>query len=116
MHSLPSMGKVSSTIFETDGKRTYFTTTIFVHPGFENINFLIDIRKEEDVPQIFIQGNQALQEQILNLIIENNSIIREEMETQIGVSQKTIQRELKKMPFISFIGPSKTGRWEISNR
>lgn len=55
MRSLPSMGKVSSTIFETNEECTYFTTTIFVHPGFENKNFLIDIRKEEDVPQIFIQ-------------------------------------------------------------
>ena len=106
-------------VFETDEGRTYFTTTIFVHPGFENKNFLSDIRKEEDVPQNvpqnLIQGNQALQMRILKLITENNSITREEMAQEIGVSKKTIQRELKKMPFISFIGPSKTGHWEISN-
>ena len=104
-------------IFETDEGRSFFTTTIFVHPGFKDSLFFDSIRKKENVPQNVPQnvlhGNQELQKRILKLIINNPNITREEMAQSIGVSKKTIQRELKKMNTVHFVGSSKLGHWEI---
>ena len=108
-------------VFETDEERTFFTTTIYMHPGFKDQKYLDKIRKNEDVPQNvpqnvplnIVQGNQTIQARILELIDSNSYITREEMALHIGVSKKTIQRELKKMSSVHFVGASKTGHWVI---
>ena len=104
-------------VFETDEGRTYFTTTIYAHPGFENKNFLSDIRGKEDVPQNGTQnGTQKyseLQYKILNAIKNNSKITLSDLAIVTGTSRRTMAREIKKLDSVYFVGPSKTGHWEI---
>lgn len=50
---------------------------------------------------------------IIKLISSDCHITRTEMADVIGVSSKTIQREIKKMPTINYVGVGKNGHWEI---
>lgn len=54
------------------------------------------------------------QRQIMNLIKSNNSISMAEMASAIGVTTRTIEREITKMTdLISHIGPKNGGYWNI---
>lgn len=53
---------------------------------------------------------------MINLIKINPRITRRQMAERIGVSKATIERELSKSKDIHFVGPSKTGRWEIISK
>lgn len=53
---------------------------------------------------------------IINLIIENPIITREELTEKMNVSIRTIQRELddlKKRKLIMRVGSRKTGKWMV---
>ncbi len=52
-------------------------------------------------------------EEIKRLIESKPDITRKEMAEQLGVSVKTIERQLKKMPEIHYVGPAKGGHWII---
>lgn len=56
----------------------------------------------------------SIHEMIISLVKANPRITRKQMATQIGVSKATIERELSKFKDIRFVGPSKTGHWEIA--
>lgn len=58
----------------------------------------------------------SIREKMINLINENPRITRRQMAERIGVSKATIERELSKSKDIHFVGPSKTGHWEIISK
>ena len=55
----------------------------------------------------------SIHDLIANLIIDNPRITRKQMAEKIGVSKATIERTLSQAYDIKFVGPSKTGHWEI---
>lgn len=66
-----------------------------------------DAQNEAQKPSIY--------EGIIHLIKANPRITRKQMATKIEVSKATIERELSKFKNIRFVGPSKTGHWEITD-
>lgn len=58
------------------------------------------------------------EQQILNLIINNNQITREEIVNEISLSDRTISRAIKHLQEIKIIereGSKKTGYWKVNN-
>lgn len=55
----------------------------------------------------------ALQNTIYKAIANNNKITRAEIAKVAGVSLKTIEREIKKMPFLKYVGSGYSGYWTI---
>lgn len=55
----------------------------------------------------------SIHDLIANLIIDNPRMTRKQMAEKIGVSKATIERTLSQANDIKFVGPSKTGHWEI---
>jgi Fic family protein len=72
----------------------------------------------QGVPQDVPQGNparlSAIQTRILELISADNKSTRRQMAEQLHVSEKTIGREIKKMPMIRYEGSGYSGHWIIS--
>lgn len=64
-----------------------------------------------DVPQDGEKCNYA--ETILKMIRENPKVTRAEMAKALKVSMKTIGREIKKIPRISYVGRGYSGHWEV---
>ena len=55
----------------------------------------------------------SIDNKIIDAIKENPRITREELASVIGKSVKTVARVIKDSKIINFVGPSKTGHWEI---
>ena len=53
------------------------------------------------------------EEIILMLVKTNNKITREQMAQALGVSTKTVEREISKISKLSFAGSGYSGHWEI---
>lgn len=77
----------------------------------ETQNVLQDV--SQDVPQDVPQGHSALRRTILDMIQRDSKVSREEMAKKAQVSVKTIQREIKRMSNIRYIGSGYSGHWEI---
>lgn len=69
----------------------------------------------QGVVQGVAQDNSDIEDAIIELIKNNNKISREQMAKEIGVSVKTIERRLKGMEQIRFIGSGYSGYWEIGD-
>ncbi len=73
-------------------------------------------RKEEYItPQITPQ----IEDEILSLIRQNQSITKEEIAKKLGIEPDAVKyriRKLKQEGIISWKGPSKKGRWEIHRK
>ena len=54
-----------------------------------------------------------MEEIIEELIRADNKVTRAQMAEKIGVSVKTIARNLKEMKHIAFVGSGNNGHWEI---
>lgn len=54
-----------------------------------------------------------LDEQILLMIKEAPSITRAEMASRLHTSVKTIERHLKNLPGVHYVGSAKTGEWKV---
>ena len=50
------------------------------------------------------------------MITQNNKMTREKIANNLGVSKKTIERELKKMPMVKYVGSGYSGYWEITEK
>ncbi len=81
-------------------------------PNLNKDSYSFDATEAQNDAQNDAQKS-SIHKRIINLIKENPRITRKQMATQIGVSKTTIERELSKFKDIRFIGPSKTGHWEI---
>ena len=67
-----------------------------------------------DVAQINEPGKYSVA--IISMIQENSKITRAEMAERLGISMKTIEREIKKMPQISYAGRGYSGHWKIREK
>lgn len=72
----------------------------------------------QDVPQSVLQGvPQGIPQTIIQLIYNNPNITRAVMAKQLGVNEKTIARNLKKIENkVKYIGSGYSGHWEIINK
>ena len=52
--------------------------------------------------------------QILNLIRKDSRISTRKMAERLGVNVRTINRHLKQMDYVNYIGRGANGHWEIS--
>lgn len=68
--------------------------------------------KEDSVPQGVSQGVSQRQT-ILDMIQKDGKVSREDIAQKAHVSVKTIQREIKRMPNIRYVGSGYSGHWEI---
>lgn len=71
--------------------------------------------KTQNVAQGKAQNNPGskYEEIILMLVKTNNKITREQMALALGVSTKTVEREIGKISKLSFVGSGYSGHWEI---
>lgn len=69
----------------------------------------------QDVAQDVAQekSSSKYEDQILRLIRSNSKITRNEIAKKIGVSKKTIEREIKKIKKLLYVGSGYSGHWEI---
>ena len=70
-----------------------------------------DNRVGQDVAQDV--GQTKYLGKIIQLIRENNKITKTIIAKELGVSEKTIEREMKKTNKIVYIGSGYSGHWEI---
>lgn len=70
-----------------------------------------DNRVGQDVAQDV--GQTKYLGKIIQLIRENNKITKAIIAKELGVSEKTIEREMKKTNKIVYIGSGYGGHWEI---
>lgn len=103
-------------VFETDEERTYFVTTIFIHPDFltsnETINGAINGAINE-VKNTDLTDNEQI---VLNAMQMDNSITIAKMTSLLGLSKTTIHRvlsSLKTKKKIQREGSKKNGKWII---
>jgi ATP-dependent DNA helicase RecG len=67
----------------------------------------------QGVGQVVGQVEADLQELIIKLIHENNKVTKQQIAKVAAVSEKTVERQMKKMPNIKFVGRGYSGHWEI---
>lgn len=95
-------------LFETDDERTYFASTIFIHPGFvANGNDYGNNNGNE-------KGNDNT-EQVLSIMKNNPSVTIDEIVTITNISKRTVSRiikELKENGIVHREG-TKNGKWII---
>ncbi|MCR5836973.1 MAG: HTH domain-containing protein [Lachnospiraceae bacterium] len=84
------------------------------------MNYVAKQRSTQGVAQDVAQGvaqetSSKYEKQILELVKNNDKVTREEIAQKIGVSKKTIEREIKKIKNLSYIGSGYSGHWKIQN-
>jgi ATP-dependent DNA helicase RecG len=97
-------------IFETDENNQYFLAKIPIHPAFVGDNVVKDVVKD------VIKELSERQKVILGLMRENDRISAIELSQKIGVTQRTIQREIAKLTekgCVSRIAGRKIGYWKV---
>lgn len=103
-------------VFETDEERTYFLTTIPIHPDFlvspehenEHLNEYINQTPEYDLTD--------LEQRVLAAIQEDTTVTIQKMAAALKTSRSTIVRALKSLQeqqTIARIDSRKTGMWKI---
>lgn len=74
----------------------------------------------QDVPQNVLQDvpqeKTSLQELIYSMIKANKKVTRKEIAARAGVSEKTVAREIKKMPMLHYEGSGYSGQWVINDK
>jgi ATP-dependent DNA helicase RecG len=93
-------------IFETDANNQFFLAQLPIHPAFVGDNVAKDVIKE-------LSERQKV---ILGLMRENDRISAIELSQKIGVTQRTIQREIAKLTekgCVSRIAGRKIGYWKV---
>lgn len=96
----PNYNESLRPLFEADSED--FLLTLF------NMNYS---EKQEDVGQDVGQGKYATR--IIQLIKENNKITKADIAKELNVSEKTVEREMKKIPNVKYVGSGYSGHWEI---
>ena len=99
-------------IFETDEERTYFLTTILIHPEFLTSD---EVRNEvrNEVGNNDLSDNEKL---VINAILLNDTITIVKMADMLGLPKSTVDRAIKSLKEKNKIfhkGPRKGGKWVI---
>lgn len=101
-------------LFETDDERTYFSTTIYIHPDFEFTASNDGVN--EGVNEGVFDGLNKNEKAILKLLQEDPASTAVELAGKIGVSKSTVERALKRLKALELIsrtGSDKAGKWMI---
>ena len=105
-------------LFETDEERTYFATTLFFHPDFvrsetdEQENDRINDRINDRDMEKFSAHDRA----VFEMIQQNPNLTEALIASQLGVSESTVRRAIRKLRSNGFIqreGSNKKGTWII---
>lgn len=89
-------------VFKTDDLNQYFLAELPIHPAFIGDNVAQDVVDRLDL--------------IVLLLKEDNTLSAAQLAKQLGVTARTIQRDLEKLSKaerIKHIGPDKGGHWEV---
>lgn len=101
-------------IFETDEDRTYFLTTILIHPAFvESNDNGNDNRNDNRNDTETLTDNEQL---VLNAIRMDATITMEKMAALLGISKATVARATKSLREKSILdreGSTKKGKWVV---
>jgi ATP-dependent DNA helicase RecG len=76
----------------------------------------VKIGPKKNVGQGVGQGvgqEENLEDKILQMIAENNKVTKKEIAQALGVSEKTIERHMKDMDNIEYVGRGYSGYWHI---
>lgn len=106
----------SMPIFETDEERTYFLTTLLIHPEFTASNGAVNEAVNEAVSGAVNDDLTDNEKLVLNAMKLDADIITPKMVELLGMSRTTIQRAIKSLKEKGFIqreGSDKTGKWII---
>ena len=76
-----------------------------------NLNYDVPQDVSQDVSQDVPQDDLNIQ--IVNLIHKDNKISTAKMAMALGVSTKTVQRHIKEMDNVHYVGRGFSGHWEI---
>ena len=98
----------------------YKTVAFMVHATIKNKKYLVESEatKNQDVAQNVAQDvvqeeGRTLAEIIIAEIRKNEKVTREQIAVKAGVSKKTVEREIKKMGNIHYVGRGYSGHWTI---
>ena len=102
----------------------YKTVAFMVHATIKNKKYLVELEatKNQDVAQNVVQGvardvvqeeKRTLAEIIIAEISKNEKVTREQIAEKAGVSKKTVEREIKKMGNVHYVGRGYSGHWTI---
>lgn len=97
-------------LFETDEERSFFLTTIFIHPGF----YLQNEDKNEDNFEDKKLSLPPVEKAIIQKIQLDSSISIVKMASQLGRSKSTIERAIKSLRQKGFLdrqGETNGGKW-----
>ena len=100
-------------IFETDDARSYFLTTIGIHPAFTGSNDSVNDSVNDTVSDQMSENEQR----ILAIIRENGDLSISAMADMLGISYSTVSRALKGLKGKNWIrrdGSDKRGRWMVA--
>jgi len=122
-------------LFETDKNNSYFLATLPIHPAFlkdssnseENPNVIVEYIKNPDTdkkeekkgkknPKIQDFKLDKLTLKLLDLLLSNPEMTREQMSEILGLSRSGIYRKLKilkQSDYIERIGSKKAGTWIV---
>ena len=98
----------------------YKTVAFMVHATIKNKKYLVDAKATnnqnvaQDVAQDVVQEHtKTLAEIIIAEIRKNEKVTREQIAEKAGVSKKTVEREIKKMGNVHYVGRGYSGYWTI---
>lgn len=67
-----------------------------------------------DVAQDVAQENEKIIEFIKQEIRDNNKVTRQSIADKLGVSKKTVERIIKEIDNLKYIGRGSNGHWELN--
>lgn len=97
-------------LFETDDERTYFATTLFIHPDF------VPEKKAVNKNDRVNDNLNKNEKYVLEMMWNNPDITAIRLAEYMGGSESTIRRTIKSLKsrgIIRRIGTDKNGQWEI---
>ena len=118
MNSLEHNGSPQP-LFETDDARTYFATTLYIHPDFIPHNEGINEGLNEVINEGINEGIKKLTEngrRIYKLLQADNTVSIAVLSQKSGMSRASVERamkELKENNLIHREGAKKNGFWMI---
>ena len=75
----------------------------------QGLSSSLEKRGTQDDPQA------SVSEKLIKLIRENKKATRKQMAEALSVSTRTIQRLLKELPNVRYVGSGYSGHWEIDD-
>lgn len=103
-------------VFETDDERTYFATTLFIHPYFKDPGMEYS---QNDSVNDSVNNLSKNEKRVLDIIQKNPVLSASQIANILGVSESTIRRAtktLKNRNIIQRQGSDKKGIWVITKQ